>query len=74
MAMEVRIGLMLYGYCNGYFGRDSYLPKRIEAIGHDWVVVRERDDTPNFASFEGHPDGRMEELLMKWHMEKEEWE
>jgi hypothetical protein len=35
---------MLYGSCNGYFGRDSYKPKRIEALGADWVVVRNVDD------------------------------
>lgn len=29
------------GFCGGYFGRDSYDPKRVEAIGADWVVARE---------------------------------
>lgn len=46
-----RIGMMLYGYCNGYFGRDSYEPKRIEAEGIDWIVVREESGRPNFATF-----------------------
>lgn len=36
----LRIGDVLYGYCGGSFGRDSYDDKRVEAIGSDWVVVR----------------------------------
>ena len=43
------VGTPLYGYCGGYFGRDSYGLKRIEAVGYDWVVVRE-DDNALFAS------------------------
>ena len=47
--MILQIGQMLYGYCGGIFGRDSYDDKRIEALGFDWIVVREEDGTPNFA-------------------------
>lgn len=36
----LRIGDMLYGFCGGAFGRDSYGDKRVEAIGADWVVCR----------------------------------
>jgi hypothetical protein len=36
----LRIGAILYGFCGGYFGRDCYEDKRIEAIGVDWVVAR----------------------------------
>lgn len=36
----LRVGDMLYGFCHGTFGRDSYTDKRVEAIGSDWVVVR----------------------------------
>lgn len=50
--MSLQIGQMLYGYCGGYFGRDSYDNKRIEAIGIDWVVAREGNGMPNFASGE----------------------
>lgn len=37
----IQIGTVLYGYCGGYFGRDSYDEKRVEGIGVDWVVARE---------------------------------
>ena len=42
MTVQVlRVGDTLYGFCNGYFGRDSYADKQVEAIGSDWVVARE---------------------------------
>lgn len=47
--MALQVGQMLYGYCRGVFGRDSYDDKRIEAVGFDWVVVRAENGTPNFA-------------------------
>lgn len=41
MIDPVRVGTVLYGYCGGFFGRDSYEDKRVEALGADWVVARE---------------------------------
>lgn len=38
--MTVRVGSILYGFCGGAFGRDSYHDKRVEAIGADWLVAR----------------------------------
>jgi hypothetical protein len=35
------VGSILYGFCGGCFGRDSYANKRVEAFGADWVVARE---------------------------------
>lgn len=37
---QLRVGQMIYGFCNGMFGRDDYHDKRVEAIGVDWVVCR----------------------------------
>lgn len=39
-AEQLRVGQMLYGFCGGSFGRDSYDDKRVEAIAADWVVCR----------------------------------
>ena len=36
-------GTILQGFCRGYFGRDSYEDKIVEAIGVDWIVAREVD-------------------------------
>jgi hypothetical protein len=46
------VGQMLYGYCGGYFGRDSYESKRVEAVGVDWVVCRDESGDIYFASGE----------------------
>ena len=58
MEIPLKVGDVLYGYCNGYFGRDSYLDKRVEAVGPDWIVAREWvgmvDAPPKFAWFAGH--------------------
>ena len=35
-----QLGMMLYGYCQGYFGRDGYDDKRIEVVAYDYIVVR----------------------------------
>jgi hypothetical protein len=35
-------------YCGGLFGRDSYEAKRVEAVGADWVVVRDERGVPLF--------------------------
>jgi hypothetical protein len=37
----LRVGDVIYGFCGGIFGRDSYSNKRVEFIGADWVVCRE---------------------------------
>jgi len=54
--MSVEIGILLDGYCNGFFGSDSYGEKRIEGVGADWVVVREEDGEPNCAFFKSMGD------------------
>ena len=46
----LRIGETLYGFCGGFFGRDSYEDKRIEAIGFDWVVCRDDKGYVHMAS------------------------
>jgi hypothetical protein len=41
LATLLPVGTKLYGYCNGFFGRNSYNEKRVEAVGTDWVVARD---------------------------------
>lgn len=48
-----QVGDILYGFCDGCFGRDSYDTKRVEAIGDDWVVARGvSNGIPFFANFD----------------------
>ena len=61
--MSLFIGTILYGYCNGYFGK-SYNDKRIEAIGCDWVVVRSEDGYALFGDFKDTEE--MIEKIDQW--------
>lgn len=59
------IGRLIYGFANGYFGRDSYNDKRIEAEGVDWIVARGIESgVPEFANFAN--EGEKNELIKKW--------
>lgn len=51
---ELRVGDVLYGFCQGSFGSDSYSDKRVEAIGADWVIAR--DDAGRPVMYHGSPE------------------
>lgn len=40
---RLKAGDVLYGFCHGKFGRDSYRDKTVEHIGRNYVVVRTSD-------------------------------
>lgn len=63
-----RVGDVLYGYCEGYFGRDSYDEKTVEAVGHDWMIVRENKHPVALLEV---PDG-IEAMAIQWQMEPTE--
>jgi hypothetical protein len=52
------IGRVIFGFCGGYFGRNSCEEKRIEAEGVDWIVARglTPDASPQFAFFESEKE------------------
>ena len=64
------IGRVIYGFCGGFFGRDSYSDKRIEAEGIDWVVARamQRNAEPEFASFDSPAE--KQHLIDEWASEE----
>ena len=64
------LGVRIFGFCNGYFGRDSYEDKVIEAIGHDWLVARGLDSSrPEMASFENWEE--LEKYVSEWSSQEE---
>lgn len=65
----IGIGTKLYGFCNGFFGRDSYGEKTIEGIGCDWIVAREDNGVVCFGVFEDIDQGEMERCINKWNKE-----
>lgn len=54
------VGKQLYGFCNGYFGRDSYADKVIIMNGSNWVVAMPNDDFPEVATFNSNIE------MMSW--------
>lgn len=71
VAVPARVGMVFPWYCNGYFG-DSYRPKRVEAIGHDWIVVREIET--GTALFADVPPDKLDELAERWSEEKDPYQ
>ena len=71
---QLAVGMVLYGYCNGFFG-DSTQTKRVEAFGVDWIVAREieGDGAPLFCQFDMHRLARRDELIARW-ASKGDWE
>ena len=63
------IGKILKGFCNGYFGRDSYSNKRIEAEGIDWIVVRYDSGDVAFTTFHSIEDKQIK--INQWINEEE---
>lgn len=63
------VGIKLYGFCNGFFGRDSYSNKIIIASGESWIVTKNEDEEVEFAEF--GVDDSIEELLKDWMVEDE---
>ena len=45
----VMVGDVIRGYCSGIFG-DAWGQLRVEAVGADWVVVRDSDGKTWLAS------------------------
>ena len=63
------VGIQIYGFCNGYFGRDSYDDKIIIASGEDWIVAKADSGQNEFASFDSTED--MERLIGEGNKEEE---
>lgn len=58
--LEKYIGKTLFGFCNGYFGRDSYSNKKIVYAGNNYIVAENDYGKPVVAYFE---DESIEEII-----------
>lgn len=64
------LGKVIKGYCNGFFGRDSYGDKTIEAEGIDWIVARSTIDCyPEFAYF--NSEDEKNKYIQNWTQQQE---
>jgi hypothetical protein len=50
IAKPLHVGSAIHGFANGYFGRDSYACRVIEAEGRDWFVTRNTRGEVEFIS------------------------
>uniref|UniRef100_A0AAU8EHD8 Phage protein n=1 Tax=Bacillus phage Jabberwock TaxID=3163548 RepID=A0AAU8EHD8_9CAUD len=64
------VGIKIHGFCNGYFGRDSYDDKIIIASGENWIVAKCERGINWFSDIEAD---EMEELIQKWNKGNEEY-
>jgi hypothetical protein len=60
------VGAVFQGYCDGYFGRDAYGEKRVEAVGFDWCVARMANSYRPCLVFAESYGESIEPLLRKW--------
>jgi hypothetical protein len=58
VSKRLRVGQVVYGFCGGCFGRDSYGPRRVEAMGADWVICR--TDSGYVEFYAGSPEDLLE--------------
>ena len=66
MNLKKYVGTKLYGYCNGYFGRDSYEEKQIVYAGENYIVCEYNDGWPCIAIFDNKSDKEIEALIEDW--------
>ena len=45
---NVNVNRVIYGFCNGYFGRDDYNTKLIIAEGDNWIVCEYLEENDMF--------------------------
>lgn len=58
------IGEVFTGFCDGYFGRDSYDDKHVEAFGVDWIVCRETSGSVVIATFDNKEE--RDKSILRW--------
>lgn len=52
----MNIGKVIYGNCNGYFGRYSHGDRIIIGEGHNWIVVTDFQEEVMLAKFKNESE------------------
>jgi hypothetical protein len=63
------VGIKIFGFCNGFFGRDSYDDKIIIASGEDWIVAKNDRGQNEFATFDS--TNEMWTMIDRWRNEED---
>ena len=69
----MNIGRKIYGYCDGYFGRDDYENKIIILEGDTWIVcayLRCRDNNATCVNFKNEQE--KQDCINRWSKYDEE--
>ena len=69
------VGTKIFGYCNGYFGRDDYEDKIIILDGRKWIVcayLNPYNDRVTCVNFDSEKEKR--ECIERWSVEEIEWD
>jgi hypothetical protein len=61
------IGEVFTGFCDGYFGRNSWGEKRVEAFGADWIVCRDEAGQVVIAKFDSRKE--KDDAVRTWRTE-----
>lgn len=65
----VKIGDKFYGRCDGYFNNEFSLSneiREVEALGEDWIVVRNSNGFPDFCSFGWGDVENSRDIIVSW--------
>ena len=68
----MNIGTKIFGYCEGYFGRDDYSDKIIILEGRTWIVCAYLDsdsDAVTCVNFDSEEEKN--ECIKKWSVREE---
>lgn len=68
------VGALLYGFCNGFFGRDSHQLKRVEAFGYDWIVARDERGGVHFCHFSHEWLPERDKMIAEWTRKPADWD
>jgi len=70
----INVGRIIYGYCEGWFGRDDYDNKIIISEGENWIVCKKANDVytklVSFAQFDSEEEKLI--YIKKWSIESQE--
>ena len=63
------VGDMIYGYCNGYFGRDDYEDKLCIMVTEKYAVFQYTDgDMKGKGAILNYSERLTKELINKWNL------
>ena len=72
--MSSFVGTKIYGFCNGYFGRDDYDDKIIILEGKKWIVCSYLDTNNDYVTCVNFDTEEEKiESIKRWMEDKEEY-